>query len=378
VSETTPGRVDATTELYGWLNGQGHSYVVLSLLAGGPIDLLVDDALIAGLNGFLSAKRGRGGPRVRVYGVEGADGSDYLGFALLPEALARRMLRRRIRGPEGCYAPSPEDHADALAYRLIYQQSEQSGIHWRDPAENQDGPGVAAMRKAMDAAGLATPLTQRALHNHLVAGGFGVTPERLRAYIANDLRDGRKVFFHARLLNQLPGEMNLFVIRETAVKYAMHEWLVERLREIYEVITIKPVPWLTRMRVRGRMRRGNWRHGGKPRFAVVVFDHQPRPTSEDQRHLHAFVFNAKQLIKQEWREWFVNNTAAPKTADPIHSTDNEAEAGALLELFFTADEQAAIISRLRDLRGGGEGVIGKEAEARSGADPGYTSRSGPP
>jgi hypothetical protein len=346
VSETTPGRVDATTELYGWLNGQGHSYVVLSLLAGGPIDLLVDDALIAGLNGFLSAKRGRGGPRVRVYGVEGADGSDYLGFALLPEALARRMLRRRIRGPEGCYAPSPEDHA--------------------------------AMRKAMDAAGLATPLTQRALHNHLVAGGFGVTPERLRAYIANDLRDGRKVFFHARLLNQLPGEMNLFVIRETAVKYAMHEWLVERLREIYEVITIKPVPWLTRMRVRGRMRRGNWRHGGKPRFAVVVFDHQPRPTSEDQRHLHAFVFNAKQLIKQEWREWFVNNTAAPKTADPIHSTDNEAEAGALLELFFTADEQAAIISRLRDLRGGGEGVIGKEAEARSGADPGYTSRSGPP
>ncbi len=353
-------RLDAARELYGWLNGQGKPYVVLPFPGDGPMDLLADDALVADLNGLLSAKRARGASLFKVYGVEGAHGSDYLGFTLFPEPLARRTLRQRIRAPEGCYAPSPEDRADTLAYHLTYHRSEQSGIHWRDPAENEDGPGVAAMLRALDAAGLAMPLTQRALHNPLVARGFGVTPQRRRAYIANDFRYGRKVFFHARLLHQLPGEMNLFVIRDTAVKYAMHEWLVERLREIYEIIIVKPVPWLTRMRLRRRMRRGNWRYGGKPRFAVVVFDRQPRPASEDQRHLHAFMFNAKQLIKQEWREWFVRNTAAPKTADPIHSTDNEAEAGALLELFFSADEQAAIFSRLCELRGGSETVIGTD------------------
>ena len=98
------------------------------------------------------------------------------------------------------------------------------------------------------------------------------------------------------------------------------------------------------------MRGGKWRRGGRPRMAVVVFDSVPTPSTEEERALHPFVFNRNQFVKVQWREWFSRNTPARDKDNPIHSTDNEAEALSHLWLFFTAPERAAIIDSLHSLR----------------------------
>ena len=94
------------------------------------------------------------------------------------------------------------------------------------------------------------------------------------------------------------------------------------------------------------MRGGKWKRGGKPQLAVVVFDPNPVVATESERQVHPFVFNARQFIKREWREWFTAETGARPQDNPIHSTDNEAEAVGHLPLFFDATEQQHILGQL--------------------------------
>lgn len=351
-------RAQSAAAVYTRLDAEAWTYVAICR-GDRELDVLVNDQHIGRARRLLGGRRSRGAVAVHLFGVEGEHGGDYLGFSCLPGELARRALSSRVAMPGGGYRPGANDLVLCLAYRLTYHFNQQSGIHWRDAGDNVKTPMNDALRQAMSAAGIELPLNHCALHNHLVKHGFGVTTERLIAYIREDFRCGRKVFFHAWLLNQLPGEMNLFVVRAIAIDKHKQEAMLERLRELYEIVAVKRVAWPRRIRAGRRMRGGRWDRGGKPCIAVVVFDARPRPTSEDQRRVHAFVFNAKQLIKQDWRTWFINETDADERANPIHSTDNEAEALAHLPLFFSAGEERGILRRLDELRGGRVRVLGE-------------------
>ncbi|HEY5700543.1 MAG TPA: hypothetical protein VIT83_00470 [Gammaproteobacteria bacterium] len=362
-------RLVSANDLYARLDAMGCVHV--SLNRGGEIDLFVGDEDADRLQSLTADLPSPGGIcTVNVFAVGGGHGSDYLGFSCLPNTLARRALADRVAAAGGGYQPAPATRVLGLAYRLVYHFNLQCGIDWRDEARLNPTDMATALRNAISASGKKLSLDHCSLHNHLVKHGFGVTTERLAAYLRHDFKAGRKVFFHAWLINHLPGELNLFVIRSIATEKNRQDELIERLRELYDVLAVKTVSPERRARAASVMRDGRWDRGGEPAVAVAVFDRRPRATSEDQRRVHAFVFNAKQLIKQDWREWFIRSTDADEHDNPIHSTDNEAEALVHLPLFFDGREMQDILRRVEKIRG--------RAGQAPGAVDGWRLRRSPP
>ena len=310
------------------------------------LDLLIDDEAIPMLQA-LGGKRG--GMKVDLYGVEGRAGTGYHGFPHLPEQLGRQLLANR-KQLNGIWVPTPRDELAALLYHATYHKNLQSGVHIDDEAHTADNATTRRIRRLSEHAGVRLPLTHRAFHEYLSEGGFGVSEKRLIAYVQHDFRYNRKCLFHALLQDEQPGELNLFVIRRIAVRHKQVSALTEKLRAQYDVVAQKPIPWRTRWRTAKHMRGGKWRRGGWPCVAVVVFDRNPIASTDADREVHPFVFNRRQFIKVEWRDWFATTTTARAKDNPIHSTDNEAEAWGHLPLFFDAPEIDAIRARVVLLR----------------------------
>ena len=313
------------------------------------VDLLVDDQAIAALKAAFKSRRS--GTKIDCYGIEGLHGSDYHGFSHLPEPLGRQILARR-RQIAGVWVPHPLDELNGLLYHMAYHKSLQSGVHISDPTRSLSTPGTERLAVLREECGATVACTLEDFHRHLETCGLAVSEQRLVAYIEHDFRHGRKSFFHALLQDRHPGELNLFVIRGVAVRHGKSEALIERLRERYSIVSVKAIDWLTRLTRAKSMRGGKWRRGGRPHIAVVVFDPAPVAATPDERKVHPFVFNRNQFIKVEWRDWFCRETTARAKDNPVHSTDNEAEALGHLPLFFSAEEREQIRLSLPSLRAG--------------------------
>ena len=347
-------------KLIDWLHHRDVPYAVLrditdvseALRGHAPlrdIDLLIDDRWIPEVRSAMG--RDRRLTKIDLYGVRGEHGSDYHGFAHLPQTLGERILARRTSVEQGFYSPSPEDELDALLYHLTYHKNTQSGLDAFDARLTTPSVSLRRIDQLCDQIKQPTLThTHHALHEYLAAKSLGVSEQRLVRYLQHDFRYQRKSYFHAWLQNQHPGELNLFVIRAVAVRRGFADALQQKLNETYQVMVTKPIDWWTRWRTRAHMRGGKWRRGGPPHVAVVVFDKHPTPTTDIERKTHPFVFNATQFAKVEWRRWFVQASGARDKDNPIHSTDNEAEAIGHLPLFFDRDEQAEIFAELGDLR----------------------------
>ena len=340
-------------EVLAWLKQNRVEHVVLRY--GSPVldtkvtdvDLLIDDQAITGLKAAFQGRRP--GTKIDCYGIEGLHGSDYHGFAHLPEPLGRQILARR-RQVAGVWVPHPMDELNGLLYHMAYHKSLQSGVHVSDPARSTPTPGTERLAVLQTECGVTVTCTLEGFHRHLESRGLAVSEARLLAYIEHDFRHGRKSLFHACLQDRHPGELNLFVIREVAIRHGKSKALIERLRERYRIISIKTIDWWARLTRVGRMRGGKWRRGGRPHIAVVVFDSAPVLTTADERKAHPFVFNRNQFVKLEWRDWFYRETRARTKDNPIHSTDNEAEALGHLPLFFSTEEREQIRQSLSALR----------------------------
>ena len=340
-------------EVLAWLEQNGVEHVILRYGPGvldtrvKDVDLLVDDQAIAALKAAFGKRRS--GTKIDCYGIEGLHGSDYHGFPHLPEPLGRQILARR-RLLEGVWVPHPLDELNGLLYHMAYHKSLQSGVHVSDPARSSSTPGTERLAVLQKECGVTVTPTLEGFHRHLESCGLAVSETRLGAYIEHDFRHGRKSLFHAGLQDRHPGELNLFVIRGIAVRHGKSEALIERLRERYRIVSIKSIDWLTRLTRARRMRGGKWRRGGRPHIAVVVFDPEPVPATSDERKIHPFVFNRNQFIKVALRDWFCRETTARAKDNPIHSTDNEAEALGHLPLFFSPGERDEIRRSLSTLR----------------------------
>lgn len=341
-------RVDDLAAFFAWADDQAGRYAVLrSETRNGQtteLDLLMDDTLAATTWTCFPDKRR--GVKLDIYDVGGHGRSAYHGFSHLPAALSDSILQGR-RKEDGMFRASPADELNALMYHAAYHKPVQSGfdvVAGAHPSTN--GPYSKAIALAAATAGVSPPHSLEEMHQRLSASGFGVDRERLVAYLQQDFRKLRKSLFHAWLMNQATGELNLFVIRGIAVKHGLVDALLEKLADAYELWQVKPVSFRDRLTKMKHMRGGKWKRGGKPHVAVVVFDPDPIESTEQERAIHPYVFNARQFVKQGWRSWFTETSGARSKDNPIHSTDNEAEAIGHLPLFFDSLEQAEILERL--------------------------------
>ena len=345
-------RVADVNKFFAWADRQDGRYVVLrhDRLAekSSELDLLMDDNLAAAV--WAQFPETNRGIKLDIYDVSGNGRSAYHGSSHLPIELAERLLAKRTLR-EGAFRAAAEDELYALMYHAAYHKPLQSKLPFAGGREgNGVGPYDKAIAYAAKAANEPVPTSLYEMHERLSSAGFVATREQLVAYVQHDFRYQRKSYFHAWLMNNAPGELNLFVIRAVAVKYNLVETLCDHLRDQYEVWSIKKVRLRDRLLTMRHMRGGKWKRGGKPHFAVVVFDPSPTLSSSAERKVHPFVFNARQFEKQQWRQWFTEASGARSKDNPIHSTDNEAEAIGHLPLFFSSAEQSALLEQLNQRR----------------------------
>lgn len=314
------------------------------------IDILVTEHAITAINDRYRKISRRKGVKCDIYCPVYHPETNYLGHPYFPESLSENILSRRVIWNDLFYIPCPEDRFYALLYHIAYHKAETSGFDFNDPGKGKATKYHSELQEAGELSGLHTDYTLYDAHKLLAKKQFNINSSVLNDYIKNDFSRGRKSYFYAWLCSQEPGELNLFVIRRIAVAHTRHLSILRELRKRYRILAVKRVDLLTRLNKMKYMRGGKWRRGGKPYIAVVVFDQQPLETTPAQRQVHKFVFNARQFFKPELREWFIKSTTARSKDNPLHSTDNEAEAIGHLPLFFNDQEQVEIFKKLANER----------------------------
>lgn len=314
------------------------------------VDILITEKAVNDIRDRYKNTPRRKGVKCDLYSTADHPETNYLGHPYFPGTLSERILSRRVMLDDRFYVPCPEDRFYSLLYHIAYHKAETSGFAFEDSNKGKATRYYPELQETGKLAGVHTNYTLYDAHKLLVEKQYGIDANVLKEYIKNDFSRGRKSYFYAWLCNQAPGEMNLFVIRKTAVTHTKHISILHELRKRYKILAIKKVNLLTRLNKMKHMRGGKWRRGGKPYIAVVVFDQKPFATTPDQREIHKFVFNAKQFFKPDLREWFINATTAGSKDNPLHSTDNEAEAIGHLPLFFSEQEQVVIFDKLADER----------------------------
>ncbi len=355
-------------EFFSWMDEKGFAYAVLrniaelaeSFPAPGSkkdVDCLVEDRAVEPIRARYGSVARRAGVKCDFYSVRPGLGADFLGHAYYPEPLAQAVIQHRVRHDRGFFVPAAREWFDSLAFHIAYHKAEASGFSYGDPNPGQATKYFKELRGLMSQLDLDVAFSLAAFHEHLAARGYAPDVNRLVSYVQNDFAHHRKSRLFAELFNQGPGELNLFVIRGAALRQKAHLHLVRWLRRHYRFLFLKRIDWYGRLILSRRMRGNKWRRGGKPWIALVVFDPAPVPSSPVDRKAHPFVFNATQFVKRQMRDWFVGNHPVRPSINPIHSTDNEAEAIGHFPLFFSELEQARIFERLARARGKAGAVI---------------------
>lgn len=314
------------------------------------VDLLVVDAAIVPIHERYGQYKKRQGVKCDIYDVTGNGIGGYLGHAYFPPALAESVLANRVRWREKFYVPDAERHFLSLLYHVTYHKAERSRIDRTDESKSAPSKYIGELDALKKTLNIALPNTLEAFHQYLSRANYSMPYGHFLGSLQNDFAQHVKSYFMARVVAEQKGELNLFVIRAVAVKAKREQALLDELRKHYTILAVKPIPWLTRLKIRNEMRGGKWKRGGWPNIAVVVYDPHPQPTTETDRKVHPFVFNNRQFFKPALREWFTKEMGMSPKLNPLHSTDNEAEALGHLNLFFTPEEQAEILSRVTALR----------------------------
>lgn len=350
------------TEFFTWLEKEGHTYVVLrgflDFDKGYPrpgtkqdVDLLVEDAANEPIRKRYGRYKRKQGVICDVYGVTSKAHGRYVERPYYPKALAEYTLAGRRKWKNMFYVPAARAHLLSLIYHLAYQKKqERSGIDISDPALSAGSKYCREIDHLTAETGIALPCTLSAFHALLKKEGYAIPYEHLVSTLQDQFHHEYKDLFLAQVCAGEKGELNMYVIRKVSVDQKTHADLINALRKHYTVLAVKDIPLMTRVMKSRKMRGGKWRRGGQPCIAVIVFDPHPIPRSGDDGKNHPFVFNARQFIKTEIREWFTKTTGLHPKENPIHSTDNEAEAVGHLPLFFSRHEQDDIFHRLADLR----------------------------
>ena len=349
------------TEFFTWAESLPIKYVVLRGYqhfkeqypapgAKEDIDLLVEDRAINLIQKKYGHYKKHHGTKCDIYDVTGAGIGGYLGTSYFPVTLSESTLNNRHKWNDRFYVPNTQEHLLTLLYHIAYQKAEVSKIGLTNEKHSQESKYIDEINRLTAELGISIPLTLNDIHAHLKRKGLAAPYEAMIKILENDFQHHVKSLFRALVCLENKGEMNLFVIRSSAFKKDADQELIKNLKQQYQVLALKHIPWHQRYLRARHMRGGKWRRGGYPAIAVVVYDPNPKPSAPDDREIHPYVFNSKQFAKRDWREWYTRHTGAKPSTNPIHSTDNEAEAIGHLPFFFDESERAHIYEQLRKIR----------------------------
>jgi len=349
---------------FAWLDEHQFRYAVLwgYEAAGGharrdrkaALTLLVEDRAAAPAAQYGRRASNLLGRTCNVYSAGAGQGADFAGKAFFPEPLARAILQSRVRRHDAVAVPCDRDLYDALLYHVAYHLAEESGADALDPAALRNSAWHALLKPPAERLGRPCDLSLLDMHRLLAEQGYGIDQDRLAAYLQEQFKRLFKSRFYALFMAmELPGELNLFVLRATVVRHGFRQVLLDETAKHYQVLAVQDIPWLTRLRKARYMRGNKWRWGGWPVVAVVVFDPDPvwRPRAEREAQ-HSLVFNSRQFFKRELRERIVSQGGLYRKHNAMHSTDNEAEAIGHLNLFFSPEEERSLYARAEALRVG--------------------------
>lgn len=274
--------------------------------------------------------------------------------AYFPKALASSILENRVRWQDAFYVPCDRDLYDAMLFHLAYQKAEACNADATDPAAFHAYKRYGFMKELAQSLGQPYDLSLFDMHRLLEERGYGIDHPRTVRYLQNQFKHRFKSRFYALLsAEQKHGELNLFVLRDKAVRRGFRQTMLDELAKRYTLLMVKDIPWSTRLTKAKYMRGNKWRWGGKPVTAVAVFDPDPQWRTEEERAKeHPLVFNSRQFFKRELRDRIIREGRLYHKDNALHSTDNEAEAIGHLNLFFTPEEEQAIYARVADLRAG--------------------------
>jgi hypothetical protein len=331
------------------LDQAGIRYAVLrwfetlpELEPGEDLDVLVADEDLDAFRAILDREPGT--IPVDLYSESGLVGSDYHGMAYYPPALAATLLGRTVRHSSGALVPSPVDHLHSLAYHAAYHKGLRSGIpsETRAPVANPEHDYPAALQELARRQGITLPTTLEGVDAYLAERGWRPPPDTLRrlAEHTEHLRDskGRATPEHPGL-HELP-ELAAFFVREQTLDVlglAEVEQVLARLEfEIMDVRTLAPD---ARARCQALVRGGNWgrgpfgRSGGGPVVALVALHYGPRPPDDEVRRRYPALTNSDVLLaKNQVRDLVLSRTGEAQAFNPVHSSDNEAEAWEYIEV----------------------------------------------
>jgi hypothetical protein len=324
---------------------------------GEDLDLLVDDDDLPAVQALLDADPGT--IPVDLYSVSGRPGTDFRGSAYYRPDLARRILDRAVAGPGGHRVPSPDDHLHSLAYHAVYHKGLRSGVPSldgeRDPRPEHDY--LSVLEDLAGRLGHRLPRTLEELDDDLAAAGWRPTTDALRRlsvgnpWLADHL---------GPTLDGLGPEPSVFLLRERALAVISPAELRTTLEALdFEVLVVHELSPEATARCLAHARGGNWDRGpfpvsgGAPTLAVVGLHYRPRrPTSrEATRYPH--LTNADTLTAKLVVRGLVDQRVPPaERFNPLHSSDNVAEAWEYIDLALPHDIAAGIRATVADRAAG--------------------------
>ncbi|WP_336728070.1 hypothetical protein [Cellulosimicrobium cellulans] len=307
---------------------------------GEDLDVLVADDDVDALRGLLESEPGT--MPVDLYSVSGLEASDYQGAAYYPPALAEQVLDRAVVHESGFLVPSPQDHLHSLAYHAVYHKGRRSGLPSRGlgPAETapeHDYP--AELRRLARGQGVALDPWYEDVDAYLGSVGWRPPTDALRRLSAgNAWARGLLASDHDARLGD--AELAVFLVREATLAVVPAEQVEAVLDRFgFDVLLATDLDPAVRERAATALRGGNWgrgpfpRSGGEPVRMVVALHYAPEEPYDWLRERYPHLTNAETFeAKSEVRRLVEQRVAERDRFNPLHSSDNTAEAWEYLDV----------------------------------------------
>jgi hypothetical protein len=329
------------------LEEQGIRYAVLRwfeslphLEPGEDLDVLVADEDVEEFRNVLHEEPGT--LPVDVYSESGLNGSDYQGAAYYPPRLAAGILDGAQRhAPSGLLVPGLDDHLLSLAYHAGYHKGLASGLpsellRSRQPEPEHDYEAELA-RLAL-ASGSTLTATLEGVDAFLNSRGWRPPKDTLRRLSASN-EWIRRYFFAEGESEREASQVAVFLVRErTLTRVGLDDVLGVLDHYGFEVVKTVDLHGEARSRCALNTRGGNWsrgpfaENGGEPVVAVVTLHHAPQVVSAALLKQYPSLSNAEIFFaKRAIRDLVTAHTLDERHFNPVHSSDNEAEAWEYVE-----------------------------------------------